>query len=291
MSALEAAGRYFDAWNARDAAAILACLTADGTYSDPMTGGPLAGNALKNYVESLWSAFPDLNFKIVSASGLGDDRVAAEWMMRGTNRGPFLGLPPTGKSIETPGADFIHTADGKVRSVAGYFDSVSVPRQLGLQSVIQPLEIGPFKFGTSTSVQTGNKDAPGVFSITQLHSLDEDATASVREVSRQIMIDMMKMPGFIGSMTGRIGDRGVTISAWTDEEAAAKFARQATHATTMKPFFDGSLAKSGYTSVWSPVRINTFWVRCDSCRKMSASKEPGAICTCGAPLPDRPPYW
>ena len=63
MPALEAARRYFDAWNAKDAAAILASLTADGTYSDPMTGGPVAGEPLKTYVETFWTAFPDLTFE------------------------------------------------------------------------------------------------------------------------------------------------------------------------------------------------------------------------------------
>jgi hypothetical protein len=211
--------------------------------------------------------------------------------MRGNNLGPFLGLPPTGKRIETAGADFIRTAGEKVRSVVGYFDSASVPRQLGLQTVVQPFALEPFKFGTSIAVQTGNSEAPGVFAITQLHSPDVDATVRVREFSRQIMIDMMKTPGFIGAMTGRIGDRGVTISAWTDEDAAAKFMRHPTHAAAMKPFFDGALAASGYTSVWSPLRINTYWVRCGECGKMGGSKGSDAICSCGAPLPKHPPYW
>ena len=291
LPALEAARRYFAAWNAKDAGAILASLTADGTYSDPMTGGPVAGDALKTYVEALWVAFPDLAFEIVSADLVGDDRVAGEWIMRGTNLGPFMGLPPTGKRIETVGADFIRIADGKVRSVTGYFDSASVPRQLGLQTIVQPVALGPFRFGTSVSVQTGNRVAPGAFAITQICTPGEDETARVREVSRQIMMDLMETPGFIGAMTGRIGDRGVTITAWIDEHAAAQIMRQPAHAGAMKSFFDGSIAASAYTSVWSPLRINTYWVRCDACGKMSGSKGADMICSCGTPLPEHPPYW
>ena len=291
MPALEAARRYFDAWNAKDAAAILASLTADGTYSDPMTGGPVAGEPLKTYVETVWTAFPDLTFEIVSADLVGDDRVAGEWIMRGTNLGPFMGLPPTGKRVETAGADFIRIADGKVRSVVGYFDSASVPRQLGLQTVVQPVALGPFRFGTSISVQTGKRVAPGAFAITQICTPGEDETARVREFSRQIMMDLMETPGFIGAMTGRIGDRGVTITAWTDEHAAAQVMRQPTHAGAMKPFFDGSIAASGYTSVWAPLRINTYWVRCDACGKMRDSNGSDTICSCGTSLPEHPPYW
>ena len=41
MSVQEAASRYFDAWNARDAAAVLESLVKGGTYTDPTTPGPL----------------------------------------------------------------------------------------------------------------------------------------------------------------------------------------------------------------------------------------------------------
>ncbi len=69
MSNLEAVQRYLDAWITRDADGILASLTDDGTYEDPGTGGPIAGELLRGYVAGLWSAFPDLTFEIESSCG------------------------------------------------------------------------------------------------------------------------------------------------------------------------------------------------------------------------------
>ena len=155
MSNLHAVQRYLDAWITRDADAILSSLTEDGTYEDPGTGGPIVGEALREYVTGLWSAFPDLTFEIEYLAETGPDTATVQWTMLGTNSGSMLGLPPTGKPVRLPGADFFTLRDNKVSTVRGYFDSAAVPRQLGLDVIVQPKEIGPFRFGVSTVVQTG----------------------------------------------------------------------------------------------------------------------------------------
>jgi steroid delta-isomerase-like uncharacterized protein len=150
MSNMDLAQAYFDAWNARDAGAILATLGEGGTYEDPKTPGPIRGAHLKRYVEALWAAFADLNFALASKAETGPDSVAAEWIMRGTNHGSMAGLPPTGQAVELRGADFITFADGHIRIVTGDVDGGGIPAQLGLDIVVQPKEVGPFRFGTST---------------------------------------------------------------------------------------------------------------------------------------------
>jgi hypothetical protein len=52
MADLEAVRAYQQGWVDRDMAAIHASLTDDGTYEDPSTGGPIAGEALTGYVAS-----------------------------------------------------------------------------------------------------------------------------------------------------------------------------------------------------------------------------------------------
>src|SRR5215467_5022669 len=135
---LEVAQRYFDAWNKHDAAAIVAAFAERGTYEDPVTPGPLTGPAIAAYAQGIWDAFPDLSFEIVSATEGGSGPLSAEWLMKGTNRGPFNGLPPTNASVALPGADFIRVSDGKIDSVKGYFDSGALPRALGLDVIVQP---------------------------------------------------------------------------------------------------------------------------------------------------------
>ena len=138
MSAMDVAKKYFGAWNSRDPEAIVATLAQDGTYEDPTSGGPLSGQALSQYAGGLISAFPDLSFDLVRGVPAGHEMVAAEWLMKGTNSGPFAGDPPTGKSVALPGADFLTVAGDKIGSVKGYFDQRTLVEQLGLQVIEQP---------------------------------------------------------------------------------------------------------------------------------------------------------
>ena len=291
MSNKEQARAYFVAWNARDAEAILATLGDGGTYEDPKTGGPISGPHLKGYVEALWAAFPDLNFELASEAEAGPDSLAAEWIMRGTNHGSFAGLPPTGRAVEMRGADFITFADGHIRTVTGYFDGGAIPAQLGLDIVVQPKEVGPFRFGTSTEVRSGKRDRPGAFSITYLEALDDAAAQRVRDGSRDSMIDMLKMDGFIGATTAKIGNRMVTITAWTDADASQKVMREGKHSEVMREMYDGTLASGGVTSVWSLERDNGWMMRCSDCGKMTRKVSDGDRCKCGAELPLHPAYW
>ena len=52
MQATEVARRYIDAWNARSSEAIVEMFLESGTYSDPVTNGPLTGHAIARYVGS-----------------------------------------------------------------------------------------------------------------------------------------------------------------------------------------------------------------------------------------------
>ena len=129
-------------WNRRDPAAVLATMASNGTYADPTTGGALSGDAFAGYMKGLFSAFPDVAFEIASVGLAAPDLVAAQWIMRGTNTGSMMGLPPTGKRVEVKGADFIRVTGDKIRSVDGYFDSGETPKQLGLQVIVQPVRRG-----------------------------------------------------------------------------------------------------------------------------------------------------
>ena len=98
MNYLEVAQAYFNAWNRRDGKAIVKEFADGGTYNDPLSG-KITGQAIASYAEGLWAAFPDLSFEIVSAGETSRGSVAAQWVMRGTNKGSFGGLPPTGRGV------------------------------------------------------------------------------------------------------------------------------------------------------------------------------------------------
>jgi steroid delta-isomerase-like uncharacterized protein len=290
MDVLNTAQCYFDAWNRRDADGIVATFAAGGTYNDPASGGPISGQALAGYVKSLWSSFPDLAFEIVSAGTIGDGLVAAQWIMRGTHLGPFQELPPTGKRIELPGADFIRVVDGAIDTVQGYFETRALVEQLGLQVIVQPRAIGPFTFGTTSSVQTGKRARPGAFSITTIYPQSNEQVEYVRNTSRQIALEMLEMPGFIGWSGLSFGETMKTVTAWETPEHVRLFARNGTHRRAMQDYYSTLGAAGGMTSVWVPERINTT-IRCIGCGRMMDYDRAQGQCACGAALPEPMPYW
>jgi steroid delta-isomerase-like uncharacterized protein len=291
ISALDVAQRYFDAWNRRDASAVLETMGPGGTYSDPQTGGPLSGEPFRDYMNRLFGGFPDVSFELASAGLLAPDFVAAQWIMRGTNTGPMMGLPPTGKPVVVHGADFIRVADGKIGSVEGYFDSRAIPDQLGLQVLVQPKAIGPFTFGRSVRVSGGSTVKPGAFSVTALRARDAADEAAVSERTRQIATELLSAKGFISLVTAVVGDRMLTISAWDHPDDPRQLMKGGQHAEAMKAFFGKELGSGGFTAVFVPDRINTMWVRCDACQKMVDAAASQGTCGCGAALPSPMAYW
>ncbi len=289
MTILELAQRYFEAWNRHDADAVVAVFRDSGTYSDPTTNGPLARQAIGDYARRLWEAFPDLSFEVRSVAQTAARKVIAEWTMTGTNSGPFAGLPPTQRAVSVPGVDVVETQPDGIASVTGYFDSGAVPAQLGLQVLVQPQSIGPFSFGNSVAVQSGNKSKPGAFSVTTIWN-DPEQDADIRELSVATARDMLEMKGFIGLTLVRVGGRGITVSAWEKPEDAKQLLRSPSHRAAMSRFWT-DLGNHAFTSVWAPDHINPLWVRCRACAKMADYEKSDGRCACGSALPEAPAYF
>lgn len=285
---LDKANKYFDAWNAHDADAIVRTFADDGTYWDPTTGEIPAGGIRAN-ARRLWEAFPDLSFEIVSVAVAGPGRVVAEWIMKGTNSGEFQGLPATGRTISLPGVDVIEIGTDGIKAVKGYFDTRTIAEQLGLQVLVQPLRIGPLSFGNSIAMQSGKTTKPGAFAITTIWSTDAH-TEEIEALSRATATEMLRMEGFIGLMSLRTGGRGVTISAWEKPEHTKQLMRGGAHSEAMRRFW-AELGESGYTSVWIPDHFNPLWVRCTVCRKMNDHERSSGVCSCGQRLPEAPSYF
>ena len=291
MEPVQIAQRYFEAWNGRDPHAIVATFEQGGTYMDPAIPAPLTGDAIGAYAQGLWDAFPDLTFEIVRVAQGAEGLVAAEWLMTGTNTGSFNGLPPTGKRVSLPGADFVRVEGDKIRSVQGYFNAGALPLALGLDVIIQPKAIGPFSFGTSVRAYGGSAATPGAFSITVLEARGEEEKKAIADSSRQIAIDMLGMPGFVGWMGATIGDRMMTVTAWETPDGPRQLLKGGEHRSAMSRFFGPDIASGGFTSVWAPVRINARWVRCPACSKMADSEAAQGNCACGSLLPEPLVYW
>ncbi|WP_375448099.1 ester cyclase [uncultured Fibrella sp.] len=287
MKPIEVIHAYTDAWNRRDAQALLATFSDEGTYSDPTAGQGLTGESIAAYAQKLWAAFPNLSFQTISIAEIADGRVATEWLMHGTNFGSLNGLPPTNLPVELTGADFIQVENGKIRSVKGYFDSGAIPRQLGLQVVVQPTSIGPFQFGTSIGVSLSRPIAPGAFSITWLETSSNEQAQQVKDYSRQVVTEMMGMEGFLGFTAIILGNRMFTITAWETPDHPRRVMRLKTHQKGIAQVTEFT----GFNSVCTPLRMSTT-VQCQACGKFVTSRDAADnTCSCGTELPVLASYW
>jgi predicted ester cyclase len=129
VAANKALARRFitQVWNAGELAAADLLIHPD--YVVPGVGmGP---EAVKRNVLAFREAFPDLVWTIDEVIG-EDDRVAMRLTLRGTHRGVFRGIAPTGQRVTMEEMVFWRVADGQLHS--GWFlaDRFGLRVQLGV---------------------------------------------------------------------------------------------------------------------------------------------------------------
>lgn len=286
----ELGDRYLAGWNGHDPPGIASLFVEDGTYEDPSTGGPVAGQGIADAASRLFQAFPDVAFQVDEVLN-GDRTTVINWVMGGTNTGSFAGAPPTGQALALRGATFLHADDGHIASAVGYFDQRSLATQIGLQAPVMPRRAGPMRFGTSVRVDTGSRARPGAISFTRIDVGSPPELLRLREYARPVLGGMASMDSVIGAAAFNDGHTvAYTVSAWPSPEAAAEIMGQEEHRAAMRAFFSDGLGLSAWTSMWIPARLNALWVRCPACGAM-VDAETAETCSCGAALPEAPPFF
>jgi steroid delta-isomerase-like uncharacterized protein len=115
-------------WCKGNLAAADELMAPDAVIHQPAVGG-VAG--LKAFNTAIRAAFPDWYSTAEELIAEGD-RVAERWTGRGTHRGEFQGIPPTGKQVAVPGVVFYRIRDGRIIEFRGSFDMLSMLQQLGV---------------------------------------------------------------------------------------------------------------------------------------------------------------
>ena len=121
-------------WSKGNLAAADELMAPDVVIHQPEVGG-IAG--LKAFNTTIRAAFPDWYSTAEELIAEGD-RVAERWTGRGTQRGEFQGIPPTGKQVAVPGAVFYRIRDGRISEFRGSFDMLSLLQQLGVAPAVAP---------------------------------------------------------------------------------------------------------------------------------------------------------
>ena len=81
--------------------------------------------------------FPDMHERIETLICEGDT-VAAFWILTGTQRGEFFGIPPTGRGIDISGLSMYYLRDGVIVDDVAVIDWLEAVHQLGAK--VQPPE-------------------------------------------------------------------------------------------------------------------------------------------------------
>lgn len=104
-------------------------------HNPPAPGLAPGREGAKQVFNMFRAAFPDLHFTVEDQVAEGD-KVVSRLTVRGTHRGQFQGIPPTGKTVTVGLIDIFRIAGGKGVERWGQMDSMGLMQQLG--AVPQP---------------------------------------------------------------------------------------------------------------------------------------------------------
>jgi steroid delta-isomerase-like uncharacterized protein len=91
---------------------------------------PLDRAAFQQFGQAFYAAFPDLRHSVEEQVAEGDT-VVNRLLVRGTHRGEFQGIPPTGRAVEIAAVTIQRFAEGKIVETHLLFDTLGLLQQLG----------------------------------------------------------------------------------------------------------------------------------------------------------------
>jgi steroid delta-isomerase-like uncharacterized protein len=123
-------GRLYELISAGDIDGFGDCVADDFVEHEEMPGLEPSKEGVKQLFHMYRAAFPDLRMEAqdILASG---DKVVARVRATGTQRGEFMGIPATGKSVDVQLIDIIRFGDdGLAHEHWGVFDALAMMQQL-----------------------------------------------------------------------------------------------------------------------------------------------------------------
>jgi steroid delta-isomerase-like uncharacterized protein len=131
-SAKQVATAYFDAIEAQDLDAMVACWkpgSVDRLYGMQDLRVP---EDLRQWFGSLFRAFPDFRMTVADMVAYGD-KAAVQWHATGSFTGPgkFEGLTATGARVEIEGLDLLTIEEGLITGNQAFTNATELARQLG----------------------------------------------------------------------------------------------------------------------------------------------------------------
>jgi steroid delta-isomerase-like uncharacterized protein len=92
---------------------------------------PMDLESYKKFLVARRAAFPDRRFVVKDMIAEGD-KVSARFTMRGTHKGEFQGIAPSGREVTVSGIDMICLSEGKMVEDRVEVDQLGMMQQLGV---------------------------------------------------------------------------------------------------------------------------------------------------------------
>ncbi len=123
--------RYREIHNSNNLAALDQVVDANIISHSGIPGLPPGLEGGKMVHNIFLSAFPDSQVTTEDLIAEGD-KVVERFSFHGTNKGSFMGAPPTGKQVTSTGMSVFRIANGKIVEHWGENDALGVMQQLGM---------------------------------------------------------------------------------------------------------------------------------------------------------------
>jgi len=124
--------RFFEEFRNRGDLAVADELLAPDCVLHAGLGPDIHGpEGCKQDIITVRSAFPDFHVTIDDMVAEGDE-VATRWTIRGTHRGEFAGIAPTGRQVTGWGMSIDRIVGGKIVETWNRYDTLGLMQQLGV---------------------------------------------------------------------------------------------------------------------------------------------------------------
>lgn len=122
-------------FNGHDYSVLERVMASNVVVHHPVSRDPVHGiEGFADLPRKLFQGFPDLSVEVEVLVAEGD-RLGSRWVIQGTHRGVYRGVPPTGNPVRIPVQEVIRVRDGKIAEMWFGIDLLGVAQQIVLPSL------------------------------------------------------------------------------------------------------------------------------------------------------------
>lgn len=118
-----------EVWQKASTSAMDEILASNFTFNYAAPGMKSDREGYKQMVNYMYAGFPDTQFSTGDIVVEGD-KAAVHWKGRGTHKGEYLGIAPTGKQAVMEGISIIRVVGGKIVEEVGYMNAMELMQEL-----------------------------------------------------------------------------------------------------------------------------------------------------------------